>query len=162
MMINKNSMLAAGVVLAAAVAVYSPDSNFILSPDFVRRTEIGYVRDEEYEYDEKCGKSIYRNREPNHIATLTDNFDRTIKVKVDLPSPNPVIIIRSVNGILGKDKSKRLHICQDLESNEAEVLLSYEYGHIVPAETYLVWVGDTKKDDIATKYKIVVEEQKDF
>ena len=166
-MINTRNMLAAGVVLVLATAsvISSSDSDFILSPGFKRRTEIGYIRDEENEWDEKCEKHIYRNKKPNHIATLTDNFKGAIKLKVDSENPNPVIIIRSVNEILkGKEGelNKRLHICQDYESNTGEVFLSYELGEIIPAETYLVWIGDTNKDESATTYKIVVTEEQDF
>ena len=164
MMRNANSMLAASAALVVATAIVrtSPDSNFILSPGFVRRTETGSIHYEEYKFyeHENCKKHIYHSQKPNHILTLTDNFNISIKIAIEAESPNPTIIIRPA-----KILENAIPICQDLNHKLSEVLLTYShksFEDIVPAGTYLIWVGNTTRNNSATNYKIVVTEEKGF
>ncbi len=167
---NMQKMLAAGAVLVTVtvVVISSPESDFTLSPGFDRKTEIGYLGDEksEYDYQENCKGGIANirpSRDPDHIATLTDNFDKSIikvKVKVEAKATpekvNPGILIKAV--------TKEEIICEKNDESDL-IYFSYQNTDEIEADTYQVWVGDTEENNNLTKdikYIIEVTEEPNY
>lgn len=166
---RQNNWVIPGVALVSSVSVVTisvanspPDSDFILSPGFSRREEVGYIHGQEPKYDSECNNNVYINERQNHTATLTSDFDDTLKIKVTAKSDNsnPLIIIKSPDG--------KIHLCEnspgdgEVDDQQEIVFFSYEYGDATPGGTYQVWVGDAKEPSGSTKYTIEVTEEEDF
>lgn len=167
---NRQNVRLIGVTLvsslsavAIAVSNFPPDSDFILSPGFSRREELGYIHGQEPKHDSECNNNVYINERQNHTATLTSDFNDTLKIKVTAKSynSNPLIIIKSPDG--------KIHLCEnspgdgEVGDQQEIVFFSYEYvdGEAIPGGTYQVWVGDTKKNSGSTKYTIEVTEEEE-
>ncbi|NET43319.1 hypothetical protein [Okeania sp. SIO2B3] len=134
------------------------DRTIVISPGFGDpKIKFGYLNDEEseYDYENNCNEgrtNITPNREPDHIAILKDDFDKsiiTVKVKT-LEEVNPWILIKAV----GEENI----ICEQDDESDL-TYFSHQATDTIKAGIYMVWIGDTEENNDKILYKVEVTEE---